>query len=200
MNPIRNSNQPDNYRSLVKKLTRLGSNDWPKFQELPKNIHSDEFHQTKTQTKLKKTYNELRKVQWNYQRKYIYKICCSDINRFSKKYKTSNKIKVTKNHQRRTKNLTSQKPEPIKENLEALIDQSGKKPISTPKWTMKNQKYRHLNQTRWRISTSKIISPQINEQYNSQGSIKSLYRTFWVESLDFETDNVISSRYVESIS
>ena len=28
-----NNNQPDQYRAVIKKLVKLGVNDWPKFQE-----------------------------------------------------------------------------------------------------------------------------------------------------------------------
>ena len=50
VNPIRNSNQPDKYGALVEKLTQLEANNWPKFQEQLKNLHSGKIDQTEVQT------------------------------------------------------------------------------------------------------------------------------------------------------
>ena len=39
------TNQDNKYRTLVEKLIQLEANDWPKFQEHLKNLHSAEFYQ-----------------------------------------------------------------------------------------------------------------------------------------------------------
>ena len=60
-NPIRNSNQPDNYRALDKKLIQLELNDSPKYLEQLKNLHSAEIHQTEAHAKLKEQRKKQRK-------------------------------------------------------------------------------------------------------------------------------------------
>ena len=61
-NPISNSNQQDNYRALDDKLIELELNDWTKFQEQLKKLHSSKIHQTEAQTELKKKpYNKQTK-------------------------------------------------------------------------------------------------------------------------------------------
>ena len=43
----------DNYWDLVEKLSQLEPNDWPKFQEQLKNLHSVKIYKTEAQTKFK---------------------------------------------------------------------------------------------------------------------------------------------------
>ena len=43
------TNQDNKYRSLVEKLIQLEANDWPRFQEHLKKLHSAEFYQTPAQ-------------------------------------------------------------------------------------------------------------------------------------------------------
>lgn len=46
-----NTIEPDEYRSLIEKFVQLGPNDWPKFQNYPKDIHSKGIVETETQNK-----------------------------------------------------------------------------------------------------------------------------------------------------
>ena len=43
------TNDDSKYRTLVEKLLKLEANDWPKFQEHLKKLHSDEFYQAPAQ-------------------------------------------------------------------------------------------------------------------------------------------------------
>ena len=43
------TNDDSKYKTLVEKLLKLEANDWPKFQEHLKKLHSDEFYQTPAQ-------------------------------------------------------------------------------------------------------------------------------------------------------
>ena len=43
------TNDDTKYRTLVEKLLKLEANDWPKFQEHLKKLHSDEFYQAPAQ-------------------------------------------------------------------------------------------------------------------------------------------------------
>ena len=43
------TNDDTKYRTLVEKLLKLEANDWPKFQEYLKNLHSVKFYQAPAQ-------------------------------------------------------------------------------------------------------------------------------------------------------
>ena len=45
---INNNNQLDQYRAFIEKLVQLGLNDWLKFQEQPKKLHSVHVSNRKT--------------------------------------------------------------------------------------------------------------------------------------------------------
>ena len=47
------TNDDSKYRTLVEKLLKLEANDWPKFQELLKKLHSDEFNKHQISNKLR---------------------------------------------------------------------------------------------------------------------------------------------------
>ena len=70
MNPIRNSNQPDNYRALVLKLIQLA-----KVSGVAEKPTVDEIHHTEAQNRLKEHTTPPKKSTAQMQRRYkIYKI------------------------------------------------------------------------------------------------------------------------------
>ena len=100
------------------------------------------------------------------------------------------------------KNLSPQKPKTIKQKPETLIDQCRKIHINTK---VNNEKPRNrfklpsakLNRD---PSTSRMKSPKrINYQCNSQQSTKSLNKFYREESMDIETNKIITNFNLEDI-
>ena len=63
VNPIRNSNQPNNYRTLIKEIIQLEPCNWPKFQEHLRNLYSAKICQTEAQPEQKKNLQQKDKQE-----------------------------------------------------------------------------------------------------------------------------------------
>ena len=119
MNPIRKSNQPDNYRALVKKLIQLEPNDWSKFQEQLKNLHLAKIHQTEAQNKLKelaprKKSTEITKEKHTQNLLHKHKPILQKNHSPAKQRLHKSSIHPLENILDRLKNFSPKKPEPIK--------------------------------------------------------------------------------------
>ena len=139
VNPIRNNNQPKNVIVLAEKLIQLEPNDWPKFQEQLKILHSAKIHQIELKEKKKKERKKCNKI---IKEKICTKATAQTQTTPLKYTKAPTKqrshkflIHPPQNHQRQAKKLVSQNQS--NKNQVSLI--SLEKSISTPKWTMKDQ-------------------------------------------------------------
>ena len=90
--------------------------------------------------------------------------------------------------------MSSQKPEQLKQNPQAPINQSGKIQMNTK---VNNEKPGSALKL---PSTSRIKSPiRMNKQCNAQGSTKSLQRSYSIKSIDSDSDHIVASLHQEDI-
>ena len=89
-------------------------------------------------------------------------------------------------------NLFSKRQELIKEKPKASIDQFRKTHINIKVNKERPGSTFKLSSAKFdrNASTSRIKTPRINNQCNAQGSAKSLYRSYSVQTMDIKSDNI----------
>ena len=180
------TNDDNKYRTLMEKLIKLEANDWPKFQEHLKKLHSVEFYQASAQQQIGNGERSNVVVQT---KTHVGSI--TPTRTTAKSAKSPSKICPPKSIKDRLKNLSPIRLEQLKQKSQAPIGQAAKMQMNT-----KANKERPG-------STSKIPSttksPIRTKQSNAQGSTKLLQRTYSIESMDSDTDRVVASLNLEEI-
>ena len=177
----------------MEKLIKLEANDWPKFQEHLKKLHSVEFYQAPAQQKVAngersnvvvqtKTHVGSITATWT-----IPKSAKSP----SKQPLRKSPIRPPKSIKDRLKNLSPIRPEQLKQKSQLPISQTAKIQMNS-----KVNKER-LGSTFKIPSTTK--SPITTKPSNSQPPTKPLQRTYSIESMDCDTDRLVASLNLEEI-
>ena len=187
------TNDDTKYRTLVEKLIKLDANDWPKFQEHLKKLHSVEFYQAPAQQQVGNGERSNVVVQTKTR---VGSITPTRTTPKSAKSPTKqplhkSPIRPLKSIKDRLKNLSPIRPEQLKQKSQLPISQTTKIQMNT-----KGNKER-LGST-FKI-TSTINSPITTKPFNSQQPTKPLQRTYSIESMDRDTDRVVASLNLEEI-
>ena len=176
----------------MEKLIKLEANDWPKFQEHLKKLHSVEFYQAPAQQQVANRERSNVVVQT---KTHVGSITPT---RTTKSTKSPSKqplhkslIRPPKSIKDRLKNLSPIRPEQLKQKSQLPISQTGKIQMNTK-----------VNKQRpgsiFKIpSTTK--SPIRTKQSNSQQPTKPLQRTYSIKSMDSDTERVVASLNLEEI-
>ena len=187
------TNDDSKYRTLVEKLIKLEANDWPKFQDHLKKLHSVEFYQTPTQQQVANEERSNVVVRTKTHVGFITptRTTPKSAKSPSKQPLHKSPIRPPKSIKDRLKNLSPIRPEQLKQKSQLPISQ-----------TMKMQMNTKVNKER-QGSTFKIPStaksPITTKQSNSQQPTKPLQRTCSIESMDSETDCIVASLNLEEI-
>ena len=181
------------YRTLVEKLIQLEANDWPKFQEHLKKLHSVEFYQAPAQQQVGNGEGSNVVVQTKTRVGSILPTLTTPKSAKSpaKQLLDKSPIHPPKSIKDKLKNLSPIRPEQLK--------QKSKVPISQ---TVKIQMNTKVNKERPESTfkmPSRTKSPIRTKRSNAQGSTKPLQRTYSIESIDSNTDHVVASLNLEEI-
>ena len=176
------TNQDNKYRTLVEKLIQLEANDWPKFQEHLKKLHSAKFYQAPA---LQLVGNWERSNVVVQTKTHVQSTTLTWTNPKSAKSPTKqpshkSPIRPPKNIKDRLKNFSLIRPERLKQKSQSPISQAGKIQINT-----KVNKERPGSTFKM---PSRTKSPIRIKQCNALESTKPLQRTYGIESMDSDTD------------
>ena len=183
------TNEDHRYRTLVEKLIQLEANDCSKFQEHLKNLHSAEFLQAPAQRRVGN--GERSNVVFQ-TKTYVGSTTPTRTTSKSAEFPTKQPlhklpIRSPKSIKDRLKNLFPVKPEQLKPKSQAPLSQAGKIQINS-----KVNKERPGSTFKM---PSRIKSPIRIKQCNSQGSTKTLKRTYKIESIN----RIVASLNLEEI-
>ena len=187
------TNDDTKYRTLMEKLLKLEANDWRKFQEQLKKLHSDEFYQAAAQQQFAN--GEISNVVVQ-TKTHVGSI--TPTHTIPKGAKSPSKqplhkspIRPLKMIKDRLKNLSPIRPEQLKQKSQLPISQ-------TTKIQMNTKVTKERPGSTFKIpSTTK--SPITTKPSNSQLPTKPLQRTYSVESMDSDIDLVVSSLNLEEM-
>ena len=187
------TNDDTKNRTFVEKLLKLEANDWPKFQEHLKKLHSDEFYQELAQQQVANGERSNVVVQT---KTHVGSI--TPIRNTPKSAKSPSKqplhkspIRPPKSIKDRLKNLSPKRPERLKQKSQVPISQTTKIQINT-----KVNKERQGNTFKIPSTTK---SPITTKPSDSQQPTKPLQRTYSIESMDSDTDRLVASLNLEEI-
>ena len=186
-------NDDTKYRTLVEKLLKLEANDWPKFQEHLKKLHSDEFYQAPAQQQVANGERSNVVVQT---KTHVGSITSTRTTPKSAKSPSKqplhkSPIRPPKSIKDRLKNLSPIRPEQLK--------QKSQLPISlTTKIQINPKVNKEIQGSTFKISST-TKSPITTKESNSQPPTKPLQSTYSIESMDSDTDRLVASLNLEEI-
>ena len=188
------TNDDYKYRILVEKLIKLEANDWPKFQEHLKKLHSVEFYQAPAQQQVANGERSNVVVQTKTHVRSITstRTTPKSAKSPSKQLLHKSLIRPPKNFKDRLKNLSPIRPEQPKQKSQLPISQTVKIQMNT-----KVNKERPGSTFKIPLTTK---SPITTKQSNSQQPTKPLQRTYSIESMDSDTDRVVASLNLEEMT
>ena len=175
------TNDVSKYRTLVDKLLKLETSDWPKFQEHLKKLHSVEVYQAPAQQQVanRERSNVVVQTKTHVGSITPTRTTPKSAKSTSKQPLHKSPIRPPKSIKDRLKNLSPMRPERLKQKSQLLISQTAKIQMNTK-----------VNKER-PGSTFKIPSttksPITTKQSNSQQPTKPLQRTYSIESMDSKT-------------
>ena len=181
-----------NIKHLWRNWFKLEANDWPKFQEHLKKLHSAEFYQAPAQQQVT---NEKRSNVVVQTKTHVGSITPTQTTPKSAKSPSKQPlhkapIRPPKSIKDRLKNLSPKRPERLKQKSQLPISQTTKIQMNTK---VNKEK---PGSTFKMPSTTK--SP-ITKPSNSQPPAKPLQRTYSIESMDNDTDRVVASLNLDEI-
>ena len=186
-------NDDTKYRTLVEKLLKLEANDWPKFQEHMKKLHSDEFYQAPAQQQVANGERSNVVVQT---KTHIGSI--TPIRTTPKSAKSPSKQPLHKSPIRPPKSIKDSLKNMSPIRLEQLKQKSHLSISQTTKIQMNTKVNKERPGSTFKIpSTTK--SPITTKLSNSQPPTKPLQRTYSTESMDSDTDRIVASLNLEEI-
>ena len=180
------TNDDSKYRTL-EKLLKLEANDWPKFQEHLKKLHSDEFYQAPAQQQVAN--GEISNVVVQ-TKTHVGSITPTRTTPKSAKSRSKQPLHKSpicppKSIKDSLKNLSPIKPEQLKQKSQLPISQ-------TTKIQMNTKVNKERPGSTFKIpSTTK--SPITTKPSNSQPPTKPLQRTYSTRSMDSDIDRVVAS-------
>ena len=126
-------NDDTKYRTLVEKLLKLEANDWPKFQEHLKKLHSDEFYQAPAQQQVAngERSNVLVQTKTHVGSITPTRTTPKSAKSPSKQPLHKSPIRPPKSIKDRLKNLSPIRPEQLKQKSQLLISQTTKIEMNT---------------------------------------------------------------------
>ena len=187
------TNQDNKYRTLVEKLIQLEANDWPKFQKHLKQLYSVEFYQAPAQQQVGNGDRSNVVIQ---PKTHVGPTSPTRTTPKSVKFPVKQSLHKSlicppKSIKDRLKNLSPIKPEQLKQKFQAPISQAAKIQMNTK---VNNERpgsvFKMPSRTKWPIRI---------KQYNAQGSIKPLQRTFCIESMDSDTNRKVACLNLEEV-
>ena len=127
------TNDDTKYRTLVEKLLKLEANDWTKFQEHLKKLHSDEFYQAATQQQVANGERSNVVVQTKTHVGSITPTRSTPKSAKSPSKQPLHKspIRPPKSIKERLKNLSPKRPEQLKQKSQLPISQTAKIQMNT---------------------------------------------------------------------
>ena len=187
------TNDDTKYRTLVEKLHKLEANDWPKFQEHLKKLHSVEFYHAPAQQQVENGERSNVVVQT---KTLVGSITPTRTTPKSAKFTSKqplhkSPIPPPKSIKDRLKNLSPMRPEQLKQKSQLPISQ-------TTKIQMNTKVNKERQGSTFKIpSTTK--SPIRTKQSNSQQPTKPLQRTYSIRRMDSDTGRVVAGLNLEEI-
>ena len=186
-------NDDTKYRTLVEKLIKLEANDWSKFQEPQKKLHSVEFYQAPAQQQVANGERSNVVVQTKTHVGFITptRTTPKSAKSPSKQPLHQSPISPPKSIKDRIKNLSPIRPEQLKQKSQLPISQTRKIQMNT-----KVNKERPGSSFKIPSTTKSSIT---TKQSNSQQPTKPLQRTYSIEIIDSDTDHIITRLNLEEI-
>ena len=189
------TNDNTKYRTLVEKLIQLEANDWPKFQEHLKKLHSAEFYEASAQQQVANGERSNVVVQTKTPVGSITPIRNTTKNAKQPLHKSP--IRLPKSIKDRLKNLSTIRSEQLKQKPQLPFSQTTKIQMNT-----KVNKERPGSTFKIPSSTKSPITTNSQQptkplQSNSQQPTKPLQRTYSIESMDSDSDRVVASLNLE---
>ena len=186
-------NDDTKYRTLVEKLIKLEANDWPKFQEHLKKLHSDEFYQAPAQQQVanKEGSNVVVQTKTHVGSTTPTRTTPKSAKSPSKQPLHKSPIRPPKTIKDRLRNLSPIRPEQLKQKSQLPISQTTKIQMNTK---VNKEKPRSTFKIPSKTKLSITTKPS-----NSQQPTKPLQRAYSIESMDSDTDRVVASLNLEEI-